>query len=83
MPLPALDVTPSPAADELAAHIRRHHRSQREFALLAGISEMTLSHYLTGRRGLSPRVASAVRRAVMTRERRSRLSLERLIGLVP
>lgn len=66
---------------ELREHLRRHWQSQAAFAQAAGISPVALTHYLVGRRGFSPRVAAAVRRTIATRERRSRLTLERLLGV--
>lgn len=66
---------------ELRAHLARHWRSQADFARAAGISPVALTHYLVGRRGFSPRVAAAVRRTIVAKERRSRLTLERLLGI--
>jgi len=77
------DTSPSDPVTELRSHLFRHWTSQAEFARAAGVSPVALTNYLVGRRGFSPRVAAAVARTVARKEAKSRLSLERLLGLAP
>lgn len=81
--MPDTSAPPQPLtpAEELSAHIGRYWASQAGFARAAGISQVALSHYFVGRRGLSPRVASRIRKTVLAKERKSALSLERLLGI--
>jgi predicted transcriptional regulator len=73
--------TPPDPVSELRLHLTLHWTSQAEFARAAGVSQVAVTNYLVGRRGLSPRVAAAVARTVASKEARSRLTLERLLGL--
>ena len=66
---------------DLEAHLRDRWPSQAAFARAAGVSPVALSHYFAGRRGFSPRVAQAIRKSLLTKERRSPLTLERLLGV--
>lgn len=75
------DTSPPDPVTELRLHLSRHWTSQAEFARAAGVSPVALTNYLVGRRGFSPRVAAAVSRTVARKESKSRLTLERLLGL--
>lgn len=75
------DTSPPDPVTELRAHLALHWTSQAEFARAAGVSPVALTNYLVGRRGFSPRVAAAVSRTVARKEAKSRLTLERLLGL--
>lgn len=66
---------------ELREHLTRYWRTQADFCRAAGISPVALTNYLVGRKGFSVRVAAAVRRTVAAKEKRSRLTLERLLGI--
>jgi len=73
--------SPPDPVSEFRLHLTLHWASQAAFARAAGISQVALTNYLVGRRGFSPRVAAAVAKTVATKEQRSRLTLERLLGL--
>lgn len=73
--------SPPDPVSELRLHLTLHWTSQAEFARAAGVSPVALTNYLVGRRGFSPRVAAAVARTVARKEAKSRLTLERLLGL--
>ena len=78
--MPKPQSTPDPVA-EFRLHLTLHWTSQAEFCRAAGVSQVALTNYLVGRRGFSPRVASAVAKTVARKEAKSRLTLERLLGL--